>query len=70
MYRIVTDPAVVDQIAGLPFEALDAYAQVLAVLELVPWSGHPINKRNPEGNVRVLPCFGRIGSWSCKTPPI
>jgi hypothetical protein len=60
MYRIVTDGVVAHQIAGLPGAALAGYAQTLAVLELVPWNGDPINADNPEGNVRVLP-FGDAG---------
>lgn len=52
MYRIVTDGVVADQVAGLPGAALAGYAQTLAVLELVPWNGDPINADNSEGNVR------------------
>jgi hypothetical protein len=33
---------------------------VLAVLELVPWNGLPINDANPDGPVRQLP-FDRFG---------
>jgi hypothetical protein len=60
MYRIVTDGVVAHQINALPGAALAGYAQALAVLELVPWNGDPINADNPEGNVRVLP-FGDAG---------
>lgn len=60
MYRIVTGGVVADQLAELPSAALAGYAQALAVLELVPWNGDPINADNPEGNVRVLP-FGDAG---------
>jgi hypothetical protein len=60
MYRIVTGGVVADQVAGLPGAALARYAQTLAVMELVPWNGDPINAENPDGNVRVLP-FGDAG---------
>jgi hypothetical protein len=55
MYRIVTGGVVADQVAELSGAALAGYAQVLAVLEMVPWNGDPINADNPDGNVRVLP---------------
>ncbi|HEY0692947.1 MAG TPA: hypothetical protein VGD71_28370 [Kribbella sp.] len=60
MYRIVTDSQAFDQIARLPIAALVGYAEALSVLELVPWNGEPINERNLDGNVRVLP-FGAAG---------
>lgn len=60
MYRISTDDVAFDQIAHLPSFALVEYAEALGVLELVPWNGEPINKRNPDGNVRILP-FGGAG---------
>lgn len=60
MYRIGTDDVAFDQISHLPTAALLGYAEALSVLELVPWNGEPINKRNPDGNVRVLP-FGEVG---------
>jgi hypothetical protein len=54
LYRIRTDRQARDQIAALPDEALEPYAQVLGVLELVPWHGHPHNDDNPKGAVRQL----------------
>jgi hypothetical protein len=60
MYRIDTDDRAFNQIAHLPAAALVGYAEVLSVLELVPWNGAPINKDNSDGNVRVLP-FGDAG---------
>lgn len=41
MYRVVPDAASLEQVAALPVEALSAYAEVLAVLELQPWNGRP-----------------------------
>lgn len=45
-------PATIAQVAALPNEALDAYAEVLEVLRLVPWNPQPQHEGNPEGAVR------------------
>ncbi len=60
MYRVETDNVTMEQIAALPDEALADYAQVLGVLELVPWNGDPLRDDNPNGAVRTLP-LGRAG---------
>jgi len=39
VYRIETYSDAIEQIATLPDDALADYAQVLGVLELVPWNG-------------------------------
>ena len=52
MYRIVPDLATITQVAALPADALDAYADVLEVLQLTPWKGPPQHEDNPEGAVR------------------
>lgn len=57
MYRITTDEKSSAQIAVLPAEALVSYAEILGVMELVPWQGEPTNFGNPDGPVRAL-CFG------------
>jgi len=54
LYEIRTDRPAQDQIAALPDEALEPYAQVLGVLELIPWHGRPHNEENPKGAVRHL----------------
>ncbi len=61
MYRIVPDPETLDQVAALPLEALDAYAEVLAVLELKPWNGRPQHQDNPDAAVRYWN-FGTDGA--------
>lgn len=60
MYRIVTDSAVLDQLAALPIEALPGYAEVLDVLDLAPWNGRPYNKEKPDAPMREL-VFGAHG---------
>ena len=52
MYRLIPDAATVDQVAALPVEALSAYADVLAVLELKPWAGEPQHAAHPDGAMR------------------
>lgn len=52
MYKIVPDPATLPQVAMLPVDVLDDYAQVLAVLQLTPWNGAPQHEDNPGGAVR------------------
>jgi hypothetical protein len=60
LYRIRTDLLAREQIAALPDNALVSYAQVLGVLELVPWHGHAYHQGNPKGAVRQL-VFGPGG---------
>jgi hypothetical protein len=52
LYRIVHTPEALDQLAALPSNVLPVYAELLAVLELKPWSGEPQNESNPDGAVR------------------
>lgn len=60
MHRIVTDSAVLDQLAALPGEALSGYAEVLGVLELAPWNGRPYNEEKLDAPMREL-VFGTHG---------
>ncbi len=59
-YAVDVDPLAEQQISALPPRALTALAEAIAVLELVPWNGLPINNGNPKGPVRQLP-FGQLG---------
>lgn len=52
MYTLRSSDQVDDQIARLPREALAAFAEVRAVLEVAPWSGESINDANPNAPVR------------------
>ncbi|GAB3869674.1 hypothetical protein ACFQ1S_32395 [Kibdelosporangium lantanae] len=52
MYRIVPDDSTMQQVAQLPVEALDSFAEVLTVLEVTPWNGAPQHVGNPDGAVR------------------
>jgi hypothetical protein len=53
LYTVTTDDQAKDQVDALPADALAAYAEVRVVLETAPWSGRPINRDNPDGQVRV-----------------
>jgi hypothetical protein len=55
VYRIELDDVSFDQVAALPADALASLAQVLGVLELVPWNGNPLHDDNPGGAVRTMP---------------
>jgi hypothetical protein len=48
------------EIESLPREAVTALAEVLDLLEVAPWSGHPLVDRNPDGAVRTM-TFGATG---------
>ena len=52
MYRVVPDTETFSQVAALPAEALNAYAELLATLEVAPWSGPSLHAGNPDGAVR------------------
>lgn len=49
MYRVVTDGLVQQQIDALPTEALAAVAELRTLLEIHPWCGKPLHKKNPHG---------------------
>jgi len=52
VYRIVPDQTTIPQVAALPIEALNDYAEVLAAVALTPWNGQPQHEDNPDGSVR------------------
>lgn len=52
MYRTVPDPTTIAQVAALPGDAPDAYAEVLEVLQLTPWNSQPQREANPAGALR------------------
>lgn len=52
--------SVLAELEELPRPALVALAEVIAVLEVAPWSGDPLVDRNPGGAVRTM-AFGAAG---------
>jgi hypothetical protein len=59
VYRVTTDERSQPQIDALPTEALAAFAEARAMLEVAPWGGDPLDDGNPDAPVRTLP-FGPI----------
>jgi hypothetical protein len=54
VYRVITDALAKPQVDALPARALAAYAKVRTLLEISPWASDPINRKNPEAEVRTL----------------
>lgn len=52
MYTLRSSAQVDDQVTHLPRDALAAFAEVRAVLEVAPWSGESLNDANPNASVR------------------
>ena len=53
MYSVETEAEAVSEIAALPTEALPAYAELITLLEVAPWSGDPYNLQRPDTNMRA-----------------
>jgi hypothetical protein len=53
MYTVETDSDALEQVAALPAEALARYAELMALLEVAPWSGDTYNRQRPEANMRT-----------------
>ena len=49
-----------EELEALPRRALVDLAELVAVLEVAPWSGAPLVDRNPRGAVRAM-AFGTGG---------
>lgn len=60
MYKVTTDEQSQQQIEALPAEALTAFAEARATLELAPWNGAPYHKHRPDSPMRAL-SFGPHG---------
>jgi hypothetical protein len=53
VYSVETEDDALSEIDGLPAEVLPAYAELMALLEVAPWSGDPYNLQRPEANMRT-----------------
>lgn len=60
MYQVTTDHRSQPQIDALPVAGATAFAEVRAMLEVVPWNGHPLNDMVPDAPVRTV-VFGATG---------
>jgi hypothetical protein len=53
VYSVETEAEAVGEIAALPTEAWPAYAELITLLEVAPWSGDPYNLQRPDTNMRA-----------------
>jgi hypothetical protein len=53
MYSIETDTEAQAQVDALPADALKRYAELMALLEIAPWSGDAYNRKRPDANMRA-----------------
>jgi len=60
LYTVETDEQAQQQVAALPPEALPAYAEARALLEVSPWAGTPYHRRKPDGPLRTV-ALGNAG---------
>jgi hypothetical protein len=60
VYAVTTDEQSQQQIDALPADALAAFAEARAVLEVAPWNGAPYHKHRPESPMRAV-TFGSHG---------
>ena len=51
MYSVETEIDALNEVAALPAEALPAYAELMTLLEVAPWSGDPYNLQRPDANM-------------------
>ncbi|MGH3736507.1 MAG: hypothetical protein ACRDT6_12955 [Micromonosporaceae bacterium] len=60
MYSIEIEQEATGQLAALPAEALPSCAELVAMLELTPWSGVAYNQQRPDAPMRTH-AFGPQG---------
>jgi len=60
VYAVETDSDALEQVSALPDEALAWYAELIALLEVTPWSGDAYNRQRPDTSMRTHP-FGSRG---------
>ena len=53
MYSVETEQDALKQVAALPADALASYAEIMALLEVAPWSGDAYNRERPDANMRA-----------------
>jgi hypothetical protein len=57
VYSVETVTDAQEEIASLPATALASFAELMAMLEMAPWSGDAYSRRGPTTNMRAHP-FG------------
>jgi hypothetical protein len=53
VYSVETEDDALGEVAALPAEVLPAYAKLMALQEVAPWSGDPYNLQRPDANMRT-----------------
>ena len=53
MYQVESDDEAAHQVAALPEKALVAYASLVDLIALHPWSGDPLRSTNPRSPIRT-----------------
>jgi len=53
VYEVVSDDAAGHQVAALPEDALTAYASLIDLIALHPWSGEPLRSRDAASPMRA-----------------
>jgi hypothetical protein len=48
VYSVGSEQLAGEQVAALPF-----YAELIALLEIAPWSGQAYNRQRPDANMRT-----------------
>jgi hypothetical protein len=60
VYSVETEVDALSEVDALPAEALAAYAELMTLLEVAPWSGDPYNLQRADTNMRTH-TFGGAG---------
>jgi hypothetical protein len=67
VYSVEWEQHALDQIAALPSDAFPHYAELVTLLEVVPWSGVPYDRQRPGANMRTH-TFGVHGEGLAHLP--
>jgi hypothetical protein len=65
VYSVEWEQHALDQLAALPSEAFSFYAELVALLEVAPWSGDSYDRQRPDANMRTC-AFGEHGEGLIK----
>jgi hypothetical protein len=53
VYSVESEQHALEQVAGLPAEALPFYAELMTLIETAPWSGEAYDRQRPDANMRT-----------------
>lgn len=60
MYSVEWERQALAQLAALPFKAFPFFSELVALLEVTPWSGDAYDRQRPDTNMRTC-AFGEHG---------